>query len=109
MEKKRKAIEKAPPVHHEGMRYEAVYGKVPGIFDEAGSVVAAYDEASGALRWQVKVYDHIDDHGLEGDKRTILISALRVAPDGRHLEVEHERGGRFLVDLETRAVETISA
>lgn len=105
MAKKRAPPDLPDPVEEGGIRYETVFGTEPDI-DADGRAIAAYDAGTGARLWWVEVYPLPPfDPDMEADKQEIYISAMRLAPDGRHLEVEHERGARFRVDLETREVQ----
>lgn len=105
--KKRKPPIKPEPVTHDGIRYEAIFLKVPGLFDEAGSVIAAFDAESDDLLWQLKVYDDKLGDNMEGDKRTIYISRMELEPDGSNLQIDHERGGRYRVSLADQTVEVL--
>ena len=73
MRKKRSDIVIAAQVSHNGVRYEVVLNKQPGVFDKAGSVVAAYSEEDDALLWSVNVFDYPMPEDMEGDKKTVFI------------------------------------
>ena len=104
MQKKRSGPEPVTPISRDGDRYEAVHwGKVRGL-GQNGGYIAAIDERTGEELWVLEVYEVIYDGDMEPDKQDVFITALTQGSDADHLVVEHERGGRFQIDLKSRTV-----
>jgi hypothetical protein len=86
-----------------GIRYEAMQcGKVRGLAQNGG-YIAAIEESSNNELWLLKVYDVSYDPEMEDDVQEIFISELKLG-EGDLLHVINERGGHYLVNLNTRAV-----
>jgi hypothetical protein len=102
--KERAEVPEPEPVSYQGTRYEAVpWGKVRG-FGQNGGYVAAIDEATGAEKWVLKVYDVKYDPEMEADKQDVFITGLSLKPRENLLRVENERGQLYLVNTVDRTV-----
>jgi len=97
---KRSPPAEVPPVSSEGVRYEAPHFNNP--CGQNGGCVVAYDAASGALLWSVKVYCTHYDAQLETDVQDVFITSLAV--DNAKVDVTNEKGLHFAIDLRTQAV-----
>ena len=90
-------------ISRNGIRYEAMpFGKVRGL-GQNGGYIAAIDEASDKELWLLKVYDVRYDPEKEEDVQEIFISELKPG-DENLLHVFNERGGHYLVNVDTRVV-----
>ncbi|HEY9227125.1 MAG TPA: hypothetical protein VIP11_10790, partial [Gemmatimonadaceae bacterium] len=67
-----------------------------------GGYIAAFDERSGRELWLLKVYDVVYDGEKEDDKQDVFIASL--TGDRGELRVTDERGRRYTVDTQRRAV-----
>ncbi|MES9899876.1 MAG: hypothetical protein ABW148_12740 [Sedimenticola sp.] len=104
-QKKRVGPEPVEPVTHQGIRFEAIHwGKSRGL-DQNGGYIAAIDTATDEELWLLKVYDVIYDGDMEADKQDLFIERISIDAARNYLIVEHERGGRYRVDLDSRKVE----
>lgn len=102
--KKRGPPPAPPSVSAKGIRYQAIpWGRRRGL-DQNGGYIAAVDEATGHELWLLRVYAIPQDPEMEADKQDLFISRLALADGGRTLLVTDERGGRYRVDLSSRAV-----
>ena len=102
--KKRGPPPPAPAITVRGVRYQAVaMGRRRGL-DQNGGYIAALDVVSGRELWLLKVYVTPHDPDMEEDKQDLFIAGLKLVGHGRALLVTDERGGRYRVDLRTRAV-----
>ncbi|MFA5080929.1 MAG: hypothetical protein WC474_00105 [Hydrogenophilaceae bacterium] len=94
----------AKPVSRKGIRYEAIKGAKGRGLEQNGGYIAAIDESSDKELWILKVYDVVYDGEMEDDKQDVLITSLSTAWFGNRLIVCNERGEKFEVDLDSRAV-----
>ena len=102
--KKRGPPPAASSVTARGVRYETIaMGRRRGL-DQNGGYIAALDVASGRQLWLLKVYVTPHDPDMEDDKQDLFIAGLKLTNHGHALLVTDERGGRYCVDLKTRAV-----
>jgi hypothetical protein len=92
------------PVKVSGVRYEQVKNGLLAGFDQMGGYLAAYDEASGAQLWTLKVYDNKRSPDREGDVQDVFFKSMTLRQDGALL-IENERGKRFVVDTKSRTSE----
>ena len=92
---KRVAPPTVPPRRAGNLRIAAVDGR-PGVIE-------AFDVASGASLWTLKVYDTVYQPGLETDVQDVFITGMRCAGHGR-VRIDDENGRHWLVDLATRKV-----
>jgi hypothetical protein len=97
---KRKPPADVAAVLHEGVRYEAP--PFNNGCDQNGGCVVAYDDATDAPLWQLKVYCTHYDSALEADVQDVFITSL--ALEDARLQVTDEHGREFSIDLQTRAV-----
>jgi hypothetical protein len=104
MERLDREIPRTEPVSFGGIRYETVRNPRMRGFGQAGGVIAAIDEKSGAELWALVVYHTPYDAAEERDTQDVFITQLRIAEDGKHLEVINERRQKFLVSLSDRSV-----
>ena len=72
---------------------------------EADGHLNAFDAASGASLWLLRVYAIDYDPDLEEDVQDVFIETLRAGRGGRTLEITDERGRRYTLDLASRAVQ----
>jgi hypothetical protein len=101
--KERRELPEPASVSLAGVRYEALpWGKVRGL-GQNGGFIAAIDEATGAEKWILKVYDVIYDHDMEEDKQDLFISELELESENV-LHVVNEREEHYLVNVETQEV-----
>lgn len=84
------------PIVHQGVRYESRWSDKETIF--------AVDEKTGKQRWKVKLYEYRVDPAVETDVQEVFLRSMVLSGDGKALEISDERGGRYLLDLETRKV-----
>ena len=89
-----------PPVVGEGVRYEAPHYNNP--CGQNGGCVVAYDDASGAQLWSVKVYCTQYDAQVETDVQDVFITSLTV--ENGQLNITNEKGLHFAIDLRTREI-----
>jgi hypothetical protein len=89
-----------PPVLHQGVRYEQ--DRVDER-DQPGGYLAAFDAATGARLWRQQVYALRQEPGAPTGG-AIFFRAMSVVADGSAIAIEDEVGGRYRVDLRTRAV-----
>ena len=102
--KKRGPPPPTPSVTARGVRYLAIaLGRRRGL-DQNGGYIAAVDIAGGRELWLLKVYVTPHDPDMEEDKQDLFIAGLKLVDHGHTLMVTDERGGRYRVDLRTRAV-----
>ncbi len=86
-----------PPVTIDGIRYEpTTQSATPGP-DHAPGVLGAYDAATGARLWTLKVYDLAIDPRLESDVQEDHFRTLAATSDGKLLIIT-ETGRRYEVD-----------
>lgn len=102
--KKRAAPPPPPGVTAGGVRYQAIARGLEYDDAERGGYVAAIDTATGRELWRVRVYAMRDDPDMERDKTDVFIARLALADHRRALVATDERGGRYRIDLTTRAV-----
>jgi hypothetical protein len=103
VEKERYSVPEPSGVSFGKLRIEALpWGKARGL-GQNGGYIAAYDAATDAELWVLKVYDVIYDGRKEDDKQDVFIEELTVDPQGRLL-VTDERGHDYVVDILSRAV-----
>ena len=91
------------PVTLGTLRFEAVpWGRERGL-QQNGGYIEAFDAATGAAQWLLRIYaiNYRDD--LEEDVQDLFIEELKAGPRGK-LTVIDEQGRRFLVDPATRSV-----
>lgn len=91
------------PVTLGGLRFEAVHwGRERGL-GQNGGYIEAFDAATGAALWLLRIYaiDYRDE--LEEDVQDLFIEELKAGPRGK-LTVIDEQGRRFTVDPATRGV-----
>lgn len=95
----------AQPLTAGGITYQpdgAVVGEEPNR--RKAYMVTAKDAVTGEKLWSVTVYEVDLVPGLEPDVQGRLFSSMELLPGGKQLLVVDERGGRFIVDLESREV-----
>ena len=97
---KRAAPVEVPPVLAGGVRYEAPHVLNP--CKQNGGCVVAYDNATNALLWSVKVYCTRYDSNLEQDVQDVFITSL--ALEGGRLLVGNEKGQHFSIATDTQTV-----
>jgi hypothetical protein len=102
--KKRREIQFPNPIVVGAIRYEVVPGIVPGVFEEGGSVIAAYRDNDDTLLWSLKIYDVQRRASIETDKRTVLINSMALSEDGSALMIGNELGETYRLDLQRREV-----
>lgn len=104
IEKERAEVPQAEPVVAAGVRYEAPpWTRALGL-PQNGGYVFAFDVASGAELWRVKLYGLQGPADLEQDKREVFIVEMRVDAHARRLVALDERGRNWVLDLKTRRV-----
>jgi hypothetical protein len=89
-----------PPVTYEGVRYEAPHFDNP--CGQNGGCVVAYDDATGAQLWALKIYCTQYDSGLETDVQDVFITSLSV--ENGQLIVTNEKNLQFTIDPRTQGV-----
>ncbi len=99
---KRAAAAEVPPVVDHGVKYVFPHFSTEGGEAQAGGVVEARDEKSGALLWRVRVYSTRVDPKLERDVQDVFLTSARL--EGGKLVVTNEKGETYEVDLATHAV-----
>lgn len=97
---KRQLPTEVPPVVSGEVRYEAPHFNNP--CGQNGGCVVAYDNATGALMWSVKVYCTHYDPTVEEDVQDVFITALSV--ENGQILVTNESGLQFAIDTTTRQV-----
>ena len=97
---KRAAPADVPPVVYDGARYEAPHFSNP--CGQNGGCVVAYDDATGAQLWALRVYCTQYDPNLETDVQDVFITSLAV--ENGQLNVTNEKGLHFAIDLHTQDV-----
>lgn len=91
------------PVTVGGLRFEALHwGRERGL-EQNGGYLEAFDAASGASLWVLRIYAIDYDPTLEEDVQDVFIETLKPGPRGT-LKVVDERGRRYVVDPATRTV-----
>ncbi len=99
--RKRIAPPQVAPVLLGGLRIEVVHwGKERGL-EQNGGYLEAFDRATGAARWLLRVYAIDYDPALEGDVQDLFIEQLKTGPGGTLIVID-EQGRRFVVDPATR-------
>jgi hypothetical protein len=88
------------PVVSEGVRYEAPPFSNP--CGQNGGCVVAFDDATGAQLWSLKVYCTQYNPNLESDVQDVFITSIVV--NERQLAVTDEKGRHFSIDPATRQV-----
>ena len=100
---KRVAPPQVAPVTLGALRIEAVHwGKERGL-EQNGGYLEAFDRATGAACWLLRVYTVDYSAALEGDVQDVFIAQLRAGPGGTLIVVD-EQGRRFVVAPTTRTV-----
>ncbi len=103
IEKERSAIPEPSGVTFGNVRIEALpWGKARGLAQNGG-YIAAYDTRTEDELWVLKVYDITYDPRKEDDKQDLFIEDLATDSAG-HLRVTDERGGVYMVDVQSRSV-----
>jgi hypothetical protein len=97
---KRVAPQAVPAVVYEDVRYEVPHFSNP--CGQNGGCLVAYDDATGALLWSLKIYCTAYDSHLESDVQDVFVTTLDVS-DGR-LVIVNEKNSTFTVDPSTRNV-----
>lgn len=94
------------PVSYRGVRYEAIDKPALRDLDPACGFIVAIDETDGTEKWVLQVYASDMPEDIEDHKRNVRIARLRLRGlFNKRLEVINERGARFQVNLDTRAVQ----
>lgn len=101
---KRPAPPKVAPVTFEGIRYEQASSSDIKNGDQRTGYLAAYKADTNERLWVVKVYDLKTIPHLERDVQEIYFKKMEVSPKTREIIVENEGGGRYAVNVDTRAV-----
>ncbi len=94
---KRKAPSPVAPVVWQGVEYRA-----PLDVEHMGRV-QAYDQRSGSMLWETKVYRVWINPLLEEDVQWVFISGMRI--EGGKLVVRNEKGKTYRVDVGSGRVE----
>ncbi|WP_051378134.1 hypothetical protein [Derxia gummosa] len=91
-----------PPVVFEGRRYEQIHNGESLGLDQRTGWLAVVDEAGGQRIAVIKVYAVEFDPDMEADVQDVFFTRLELRAAERCLLVENERGGRFIVDIDSR-------
>lgn len=93
------------PVQDATRRFEVIHwGRERGLGQNGGYIAAT--DLDGREPWILKVYDVNYDPSLEEDVQDVfIVSMVRAGPDA--LEIEDERGRRYLVNVATCAVRRV--
>lgn len=106
LQPKRVAPPAVEPVVIGKLRFEPLpWGRERGL-GQNGGYIAAYDDASGAELWILKVYHISYDPSLEEDVQDVFIASMSKTLFGGKLRITDEKGRRYTVDPDTRTVET---
>lgn len=97
---KRQAPAEVPPVTNGNVRYEAPHFTNP--CDQNGGCVVAYDNATNAVVWSIRVYCTHYDTSLETDVQDVFITSLAV--ENGQILVTNEKGRHFTIDPATQQV-----
>ncbi len=100
----RKAPPEVPPISHDGVRYQQVLSGAELGEPGRSGYLGAYDADTGERLWHVRVYEHERAEHLEEDVQDVFFASMQLLEASRRLLIENERGERFEVDIETRAV-----
>lgn len=101
---KRPAPPKVAPIVFDGIRYEQAYADKSAESEQRTGFLAAYKEDSDDRIWIVRVYElEIVEH-LERDVQQVYFAKMELLPEERQIQVENERGDRFIVNIDDRAV-----
>ena len=104
---KRVGPEDVAPLTLGNTRYEAVHwGKERGL-GQNGGYIAAIDAPSGKELWVLKIYNIDYDPVMEEDVQDIFIESISKSDASGSIEVVDERGRRFLVDPNTKSIQTL--
>jgi hypothetical protein len=82
------------------VKHESGNGYMPGF-------VEAFDTAKNGQVWLRQIYVIRRDPDLEGDVQDVFITGVQVIADRNVLEITHERGGVFELNLETLEVKAV--
>jgi len=88
---------KVQPVTHQGIEYRAPHEKM--------GVVEAWDNATGKMLWDTKVYTVNYDPKMEKDVQDIFITKLEIKDD--QLIVTNESQNRYSIDVKTQEVKKL--
>ncbi len=108
MKKAKRDIPETEPVTIDGVRYDVDFRGEDSGLGQLGGVLSATDEATGELKWRLKVYDVVRNPAKERDTQEVFITSIEPGDEGTIL-VENESRRRFSVDLATQAVRELAA
>lgn len=100
---KRAAPADVPAVKLGKISYEVVHWGRMRDLPQNGGYLAAKD-AAGKELWIEQIYQTKPDPQLEGDVQDVFITSLKVARDGKTLEMQDERGRTWRFDPLKRKV-----
>ena len=69
--------------------------------------IEAWDTTTKKRIWFRQIYVVFRDPSLEGDIQDIFISRMRLDQSKGSLEITNEKGGRFLLNLNTLDIKTV--
>ncbi len=98
---------KVAPVTIGAVRYEPTTQTTTPGPEHAPGVLGAYDAATGARLWTLKVDAQAIDKRLETDVQEDHFKSMTATPEGK-LQIVTEAGRRYEVDPSTRSVRPLS-
>ncbi len=100
---KRAAPADVPAVKLGGVHYEVLHwGRMRDLPQNGGYLVAK--DGKGQEMWVQQIYSNVPDPKLEADVQDVFITSLRVAKDGKSLEMQDEQGRKYRFDPVQRKV-----
>jgi hypothetical protein len=100
---KRAAPAEVPAVKIGNVHYEVLHwGRMRDLPQNGGYLVAK--DAKGQEILVQQIYSNVPDPKLEADVQDVFITSLRVAKDGKSLEIQDEQGRKYRFDPVLRKV-----
>lgn len=90
------------PIVHNGVRYEQDMQSYRHGGTQSGGYLVAINQASGERLWMLKVYEIPSQDGAGVSTPGRYFKSMRLLPDGAHIEIESEVGGKYVVDIRER-------
>ena len=96
-----------PPVEWAGVRCQQDLDGAARKRDQGFGYLQALDASSDQVLWELKVYTVKTQPGLEADVQEVYFSHMVRVTGRDELEIENEKGQRFLVDVKAHSARAL--